>query len=212
MFEPLIIVGAGGHGRETALAHLQSEHAQSFVGFLDDVITGATPEGWPILGTVDDARVHLRASFVVAINDPRVRRDIARRLGRLGVSRWGTVMHPDVRMHSSVKLGVGCSLLGGCLLTTNIRIGDHCILNRQCQVGHDCVVGDYCSLNPGAILGGAVQIGTGCELGSGAMVRQGIAVGSGSTIGMGSVVVKNVPPGAVFAGVPARLMRRETTW
>ncbi|NBW48417.1 MAG: hypothetical protein EBR46_09910, partial [Betaproteobacteria bacterium] len=73
---PLIIVGAGGHARETAYAFLLSAPADRFIGFLDDRATGSTPEGWPILGSIDSARSHLSARFLVAINDPRTRRTV----------------------------------------------------------------------------------------------------------------------------------------
>ena len=36
MAQPLIIIGAGGHGRETAFAHQLANPPASFLGFLDD--------------------------------------------------------------------------------------------------------------------------------------------------------------------------------
>jgi sugar O-acyltransferase (sialic acid O-acetyltransferase NeuD family) len=212
MSEPLIIVGAGGHARETAYAFLLSAPADRFIGFLDDRATGCTPEGWPVLGSIDSARSHLRARFLVAINDPRTRRTVVGRLQHLGVDRWGQVLHPDLRLHATVRLGVGCSILGGCQLTTTIRIGNHCILNRGSQVSHDCTIADWCSLNPGACVAGNVQVGAGCELGSMCSIRQGTIIGSGCTIGMGSVVVADVPDHAVVAGNPARLLRSHVPW
>jgi len=212
MAEPLIIVGAGGHGRETAFAHLLSAPTDSFLGFLDDRAVGASPEGWPILGCVDDAPTHARAAFLVAVNDPRARRAVVGRLAALGVSRWGSVIHPEVRVHASVRTGRGCSILGGCQLTTNIRIGDHCILNRGVQVSHDCSVGDFCSLNPGACIAGNVSIGDGCEAGSGCAVRQGTRIGRGVVVGMGAVAIKDIPDGAVVVGNPARLLRSGSPW
>ncbi len=212
MSEPLVIVGAGGHGRETAFAFLLGASSSDFLGFLDDRACGKTPEGWPILGDITDAAKHTSARFVVAVNDPRSRRSIVARLGALGVTRWGSVINPEVRLHKSAQLGVGCSVLGGCQLTTNIRIGDHCILNRCTQVSHDCTVGEFCSLNPSATVAGTVSIASGTELGSGCMIRQGITIGAGATIGMGSVVVKNVPDNAVLIGNPARVLRSNSPW
>lgn len=212
MAEPLIIVGAGGHGRETAFAHLLSAPTDSFLGFLDDRAVGASPEGWPILGCVDDAPTHARAAFLVAVNDPRARRAVVGRLAALGVSRWGSVIHPEVRVHASVRTGRGCSILGGCQLTTNIRIGDHCILNRASQLSHDCVIGDFCSLNPGASVAGNVRIEEGCEIGSACAIRQGTRVGRGSTLGMGAVVLSDVAESSVVVGNPARLLRSGLPW
>lgn len=211
MTEPLIVIGAGGQGRETAFAHLLSADAKSFLGFLDDQAT-STPEGWPVLGTIDDARRHTQACFIVGVNDPSTRRAIVRRLVRFGVARWGSVVHPNVRLHGSVHHGRGCAILGACQVTTNIKLGDHCILNRGCQVSHDCVIGDFCSLNPGACIAGNVKIDDGCEVGSACAIRQGTRVGRGSIVGMGAVVLADVAEGSVVVGNPARLLRSGHPW
>jgi len=212
MAEPMIIVGAGGHGRETALAQTLAHGEPSFLGFLDDRAKGDTPEGWPVLGPIDAAREHRRARFLVAINDPRHRRAVVQRLSELGVSQWGSVVHPDLQRHKSVAIGSGCSILRGCHVTTHIRIGDHCILNRGCHVSHDCVLGDFCSLDPLACVAGNVNVGDGCELGSACAIRQGVVIGAGATIGMGAIVLNHVDANAVMVGNPARLLRSNSPW
>jgi acetyltransferase-like isoleucine patch superfamily enzyme len=47
----------------------------------------------------------------------------------------------------------------------------------------------------------------GCYLGQGCTVRQELRIGAGSLVGMGAVVVRDVPPGSVVAGNPARRLR-----
>jgi UDP-2-acetamido-3-amino-2,3-dideoxy-glucuronate N-acetyltransferase len=44
----------------------------------------------------------------------------------------------------------------------------------------------------------------GASIGSGCTIMCGVTIGKNSTIGAGSVVTKDVPDGAVYAGVPAR--------
>jgi sugar O-acyltransferase (sialic acid O-acetyltransferase NeuD family) len=156
---------------------------------------------------LDIASTHTKARFIVAVNDPRTRRSIVARLVNSGISKWASVVHPEVRLHDSVRLGIGCAVLGGCQLTTNIQIGDHCILNRGSQVSHDCVIGNFCSLNPTACVAGNVSLGDGCELGSACAVRQGVAIGAGATIGMGAVVINGVDANSVVVGNPARVLR-----
>jgi serine O-acetyltransferase len=53
-------------------------------------------------------------------------------------------------------------------------------------------------------------IGNGVEIGTGAAVLGAIRVGDGAKIGANSVVLKDVPPGAVAVGAPARLIQRQT--
>lgn len=50
-------------------------------------------------------------------------------------------------------------------------------------------------------------IGSDVWIGEGVFVKGGITIGTGAVIGMGSVVTKDVPPYAIFAGNPARLIR-----
>jgi acetyltransferase-like isoleucine patch superfamily enzyme len=46
-----------------------------------------------------------------------------------------------------------------------------------------------------------------CWIGSGVVILDGVTVGHGSILSAGSVVTKDVPPGSVVGGVPARVLR-----
>jgi Serine acetyltransferase len=50
----------------------------------------------------------------------------------------------------------------------------------------------------------------GASIGSGATLLGGITIGENATIGAGSVVTGDVPPNAVVAGNPARVLRKST--
>ena len=76
-------------------------------------------------------------------------------------------------------------------------------------VEHDCEVGEGAHIAPGAVLAGGVRIGAGATVGAGAVIRPGVTVGAGAIIGVGAAVLADVPPGATFAGVPARNLRPE---
>jgi acetyltransferase-like isoleucine patch superfamily enzyme len=51
------------------------------------------------------------------------------------------------------------------------------------------------------------RIGNDVWLGAGVCVRSGVVIGDGAVIGAGAVVTSDVPPYAIYAGVPARLVR-----
>ncbi len=52
------------------------------------------------------------------------------------------------------------------------------------------------------------RIKRGASIGSSATLLCGITVGEGAIVGAGSVVTKDVPPGTVVAGNPAKILRK----
>jgi len=46
------------------------------------------------------------------------------------------------------------------------------------------------------------------SIGSSATVLGGVTIGEGAVVGAGSVVTKDVPPGTIVAGNPARILRK----
>lgn len=60
---------------------------------------------------------------------------------------------------------------------------------------------------PGFEAPGQTRIGHDVWIGAGARIRRGVTVGDGAIVGMGAVVTKDVPPYAIVAGNPARLIR-----
>lgn len=50
-------------------------------------------------------------------------------------------------------------------------------------------------------------VGSDLWIGAQVIIRQGVSVGHGAIIGAGSIVVKDIPPYAIAAAVPARILR-----
>ena len=54
----------------------------------------------------------------------------------------------------------------------------------------------------------SVVLRDGCDIGVGSVICPGVTVGAGAIVGAGSVVIKEIPDFEVWAGVPARKIRR----
>lgn len=206
----LVIVGAGGFGREAldVLRAMDPEQSQfEFVGFV------AADE--PQIGLLEriDARwlgndqqflsKPSATHFVVAIGMPRLRRTVASAFEAVGLMP-ATLIHPSATVGHDVEIGEGSVLCAQSNITTNIRIGRHVHIDRVATVGHDCVVGDYVTMHPAAVVSGNVRIGEGARLGTNSCVLPGLTIGDGATVGAGAVVTVDVGDRQTVVGVPAR--------
>jgi len=205
--KPLIIVCAGGFGRETAAA-VQADDRWELLGFADDdpALRGRRVDGVPVLGSPEGAIGETpEAQVVVCQAGPSsgLRRAIVSRL-QLPPARYATIVHPTAWLAGSAGIGPGTVVLAGVVATTTVEIGRHVAVMPGVVITHDDIVEDYATLAAGVRLGGGVRIGAGAYLGAGALLRDGVSVGAGAVVGMGAVVTRSVPPGETWYGTPAR--------
>ena len=204
---PLVIVGAGGHGRETldvVEAVNAVEPTWEVLGFLADEADAELLDrrGVPLLGP-PSRLASLDAAHVVAIGPSDVRRRVADSLADAG-SEAAVLVHPAASLGSDLRLAPGVVVAAGARLTTNVTLGRHTHLNVNAVVSHDCVLGDFVTCSPGALVNGTCTLADGVFLGTGSIVTPGRRLGAGAIVGAGAVVVDDVPPGVVAKGVPAR--------
>lgn len=205
---PLVLVGAGGLGREVAaLVEALNERRTTWdlLGFVDDDpdLHGTAVMGYPVRGDVDWLAHQTDLHFALTIGDGEVRRSIANRLTSTEV-RPATLIHPTVSFHRTVTLGPGAILCNGAAPTVNLQIGPHTVLDQRCTVGHDAVLNAFVSVHPGAHISGSVHLETGVTLGTGAVVLPEVTVGTRAMVGAGAVVTDDLPPDCTAVGVPAR--------
>jgi acetyltransferase-like isoleucine patch superfamily enzyme len=112
---------------------------------------------------------------------------------------------------SGVPVGEGTHILRDVSLGRGgkdpISIGRNCVLTGCTILGHDASTNRALGLLPGEsspIM--PVVIEDDCFIGSGAIILMGVRVGRGSIVGAGAVVTKDVPPGSVVGGNPAKVI------
>lgn len=209
--EKLVIWGASRHA-EVVVDIVQLLSAFHLVGFLDDVHPGRQGcafGGATILGGQEQF-AELRSQGVsrmfLAFGDCQARWRLSEVARSAGFS-FPALIHPQAVVARSVSVGAGTLIAAGSVVNPATTVGEQVIINTAASVDHHCVLEDACHLAPGVHLAGGVTVGRAAFLGIGAVVTENVTVGARAVVGAGSLVRRDIPPGVVAFGVPARVIR-----
>jgi acetyltransferase-like isoleucine patch superfamily enzyme len=111
----------------------------------------------------------------------------------------------DLRMGHEVSIGTGV------VMTTagGIDIGDRCMIGHRAVLlsSHHVIPENREPMRFAGVRNEHIVIGKDVWIGAGVVVLGGVNIGEGAVIGANAVVNRNIPPFAVAAGVPARVLR-----
>jgi sugar O-acyltransferase (sialic acid O-acetyltransferase NeuD family) len=204
----LIIIGAGGYGREICdLAKSCKEYGFKYVvkGFLDSNLEalGNRPNYPTVLDTVENYKIQEDDVFVIAIANTDTKKSCAEIIQKKG-GRFHTLIHQSAVVAQNTTIGDGCVLGRGVIISNDCVIGNHCTFNSKAMVGHDCKLGNFCNLNAGSFIGGECLIDDGVTVHTYGIVTPRLHIEQNAVVGAGSIVVKNVEAGRTVFGNPAR--------
>lgn len=207
----LVIIGAGGFGRETKamVDEINEVNPQwNFIGYIDDGKTDETVEGVIPLGNLDFlCNMNPKPYAVIAIASAHVREAIANKCYAAGVP-FATLIHPSVKMRGDLcTIGEGSIICEGFSMAINSHVGKHCIMNMYCGLGHDTYVGDYSGMMSYTITGGDTVIGKYNYFGLRCTVINLINTCDDCTFGAGAVIVKSADVPGTYVGVPAKCIK-----
>jgi UDP-2-acetamido-3-amino-2,3-dideoxy-glucuronate N-acetyltransferase len=132
------------------------------------------------------------------------------------VNLYGCRIGDDSRIGTFVEIQKNAAIGARCKIQSHTFICEGVTIEDEVFVGHGVMfIND---LDPRATADGRLQteadwrviptrVCRRASIGSGAVILGGVTIGEGALIGAGAVVTRDVEPGTVVAGVPARLLR-----
>lgn len=210
----LVIVGAGGFGREIhAWVRTSPEWRERTriegVVFIDDRVP-SVPVRAPIVSTLSNFKPEALDLVICAIGSPEVRQSIVDELRTRSVE-FASFIHDRAVVGDDVVVGVGSVICPDVLLTCDVMIGEHVHINAGCMIGHDVSIGDFVTLSSACNLTGGVRVEDRAFLATAVTIIPGVSVGNGAFVGAGSLVLKDVPAGVTVFGNPSKAIGKKAS-
>ncbi len=202
----LIIVGAGGFGREAlylALDINKSNQQWNILGFLDDNANALEGKkcDYPIIGRISDWNPNDNQVFAMGIASPSIKEKVSKSLIKRGAS-FVSLIHPKASIQPYTTVGIGCIIGESATIGDNVTIGPFVHIAGS-MIGQDSIIGDY-STTTGYTNIASAKLGKRVFVGSHAVVLNNIKVGDDAFICAGSIVFSNVKEGTQVIGYPAK--------
>ena len=163
MKDPLVIVGAGGLGKE--IACLVKGLTDFYVkGFYDDGLAqGELVLGkYEVLGNLQSLQeIQSEVFVVIAFGNPKTRKKCWDALQENAKIHFPNLIHSSALIMNSerIQLGKGVIVFPLAVLTTDLSIGDNVVVHTGASVHHDVSIGDHSVIMPGARLVMSEQFG-----------------------------------------------------
>lgn len=121
-------------------------------------------------------------------------------------------VYAQVSISDNCKVGAHSYIISG--LIKNAHIGKYCSIAANINIGADRHPTNWLSTHPFQYNETdkfssleITTIGNDVWIGANVVIQTGIKIGDGAIIGSSAVVTKDVPPYAIVAGVPAKIIR-----
>lgn len=207
--ENILIIGAGGFGREVEWLinriNNSNNNQWNLIGYVDDnVQKGTAITKLKVVYNTDELlKLEEKTNVVIAIGNAKVRKLIYNKIKENKNLSFPNLVDPSAII-GEVDMGIGNIICAGTIATVNIKINNFNIINLDCTIGHDDVLTDFITVYPSVNISGNTTINEVVEIGTGTQIIQGKNICSNVIIGAGAVVVKDIEEEGTYIGIPVK--------
>ncbi|MEH7502857.1 acetyltransferase [Neobacillus drentensis] len=203
----LIIIGAGGFGREilTWAKDIQKENnLWEEICFIDDNLDDLNRFNLDnkVFSTIEEYEPQKGEYLICGIGSVTDKVRICSQLLKKG-AKFTNLIHPTAIVAENAVLGIGAILCPYSIVSNNAIMGDFVTLDSFSIIGHDAKIGNGCMVAGHSNIMGNVNIEDSVYVGGGVTVLPQIRIQKNATIGAGSVVIRNVKENTTVFGNPA---------
>ncbi|EAE9230889.1 2,3,4,5-tetrahydropyridine-2,6-dicarboxylate N-acetyltransferase [Listeria monocytogenes] len=125
-------------------------------------------------------------------------------------------IEPGAVIRDQVTIGDNAVIMMGASINIGSVIGDGTMIDMNVVLGGRATVGKNCHIGAGSVLAGVVEppsaqpviVEDNVVVGANVVVLEGVRIGEGAVVAAGAIVTKDVAPGTVVAGIPARELKK----
>lgn len=205
----IVIVGAGEQA-QIAYEYFTRDSPQTVAGFAVEGAYLDTRElyGLPVVA-LEEIEAHFppeQTAAFVAISSTklnRIRTRLYEEVKGRGYS-FATYVSSKAFVWHNVEIGENTMIFENNVLQHRVRIGANAVLWSGNHVGHQTQIEDHCFISSHVVISGFCTVGRSSFMGVNSCVGDYLTIGEDCVVGAGAVVVRNLEPGKVYVGNPAR--------
>lgn len=216
MSKKVLIFGGLGAASSLAMmmidAYKRGQTKYKFCGYINDKDGVSSVQEHPVLGgkkdvprLLDEGYYFLNTIYKI---DGMIERVKMFESLNIPDDRLATFVHPSAYVAENVELSPGCVIMPFATVSSAAKLGKCCRVSLNATLGHDTTLGNHTFLAANSVVGSHVEVGEAVYFGLNCTVNGKLNIGSYSVVGIGSVLTKNAQNFEIWAGNPAKIMRK----